>query len=50
MIYMAPEILEFDHSEAEGTGVKAYTKESDIYAFAYICFEVSFCTYFILSI
>lgn len=29
-------------SENDEVGAKAYTKESDIYAFAYICFEVSF--------
>lgn len=40
---LAPELME---DEIEGTmPVTAYTEESDIYAFAYLCFEVSFLKY-----
>lgn len=47
MLYMAPEVLEDDEPETEEEiGLKLYTKESDIYAFAYICLEVFFLRYF----
>lgn len=44
--WMAPEVL-FDDPDTEEEIVllKLFTKESDIYALALICFEVSFLTY-----
>lgn len=46
--YAAPEILchEFDDNPGESDWRLIFTKESDIYSFAYICFEVSFFKYF----
>lgn len=44
--FTAPEILTllFEDENIQ-VGLEAYTKESDIYAFALFCFEVSFLTY-----
>lgn len=42
--HLAPEFLGIEDAES-GLPVIAYTEESDIYAFAYLCFEVSFHKY-----